>query len=63
MLIMCLHYITVYHLHQPKSSIVTRHVESLRLDVRRVHALPFEVISLELSVWRLFGLVGDGLDC
>jgi hypothetical protein len=57
-----LHDITVYHLRQPNGSFIADHIERLRLDVRRVHADPWQIIFRELGVGRFFRLLCDGLD-
>ena len=57
------HYIAIQHLHQANPPVIAEHVETLCLDIGRVHAFPCQVIFLELSVGSFFGLIGDGLDC
>lgn len=60
---MSLQDVAVDHLRQPYSALIADHVESLGLDIRRVHAYPREVIFRELGVRRLFRLLRNGLDC
>lgn len=37
-------------------------IETLGLDARRVHCMPFHILSLQLGMWGLLGLFGDGSD-
>ena len=57
-----LHDIAVDHLRQPNSAFIANHIERLRLDVRRVHAYPWQIIFLELGIRRLLRLLCHGLD-
>jgi hypothetical protein len=43
-------------------AIVRGEVEGLGLDIRRIHALPFQIISSELRIFGGLSLFGDRSD-
>lgn len=43
-------------------AVVTGHIESLALDVGRVHDFPGMIGLGDFGPWRIFGLFGDRLD-
>lgn len=49
-------------LHKRQVAAVRRQVENLRLNARRVHVHPFEIVARELRVRHRRGLLGDGAD-
>lgn len=54
--------IAVNNLGKSRIAIIRDQVEALGFDARCIHCVPFHVLSLQLGMWGLLSLFGDGSD-